>query len=448
MEEVGGYYSGVTRSGTTICCAIALLLASAAAVSAQPRTDPVPAAPSRDRARPDDAPPGLFPTRPLWTLSLKNALTAPPALDGASAFFPIEGDRIAAYDLDLGELLWLIPSHLTSQPALGPTALYVVEPDAIVAHDRRDGHELWRTPFSDPLGTPLVFDNGWLVAATDTGRVIAFRAADGVVIWQQEVGGAVHAPAALAGNQVYLATDDHFIVALAVETGKEIWRRRLGGSSDRILALDHYVYVGSRDNYLYSLRARDGATQWRWSTGADVVSLPLVDGDRIYFVSLDNVLRALDLRSGNQRWKRALPQRAPFAPVRVGDALLISGSSPRVLAFAMKDGQPAGDLSGESGLAVPPHVRLVGGLPVVTLIEASLTEGTVVRALTRSLEPRVIPIAPLPNVITPPTPAAPPESSPDSPPSPEPRGDDTGSGTRPSPSAPSTGTADRGRATP
>jgi outer membrane protein assembly factor BamB len=446
LEEVGRYYSGVTRGRTTICwvlvASVAMVLATATGASAQPAPAPAGTAP-RKPAKADAEPLALFPTRPLWTLALKNVLTAPPAVDGASAYFPIEGDRIAAYDLESGDLRWVISSHAQSEPAVGPLAIYVVEPETLAAYDRAAGAELWRVPFAEPLGSPLVFENGWLVATTRAGRVVALRAADGASIWQREVGAAVRSPAALEADRVYIATEDDHIVALEVTTGEETWRRRLGGPGDRILAVDDRVFVGSRDNHLYCLRARDGAVVWRWATGADVIGLPLVTDDHVYFVSLDNVLRALDRRSGNQRWKRALPQRATRGPVQVGDTLLVSGNAPRVMAFAMKDGQPGGDLTGESGLAAPPHVRLIGGLPVVTLIEASLTEGTVVRAFTRSLEPRLQPIAPLPNAITPPTPDGSPESSSDSPRPPAPNGDDRGSGTRPSPSVPNTGTGVR-----
>ena len=100
--------------------------------------------------------------------------------------------------------------------------------------------------------------------------------------------------------------------------------------------------------------ANDGAVAWRWRTGADVIGVPVVDDARVYFVSLDNVLRALDRESGAQRWKRALPLRPTRGPVAAGATLLVSGLSPTLRAFNMKDGAPAGEVAGGGELAAPP----------------------------------------------------------------------------------------------
>src|SRR5262249_23721265 len=87
------YYSGVSSRQTTRCCsAIALVLLWQCATAAQkPATEL-----------------SLLPLRPLWTLALNNALSAPPAFAGTRAYFPIEDDRLVAYDLATGHQLWLV----------------------------------------------------------------------------------------------------------------------------------------------------------------------------------------------------------------------------------------------------------------------------------------------------------------------------------------------------
>ena len=150
------YYNGVASSPTTICCS-ALALALAGIVGA---TEPAP-----------PEPPSLFPLRPAWTLALTSSLAAPPAFDGSRGYFPLEGDRLAAHDLDTGDELWLMPARTQSRPATGEGLVFIAEPEALAALRETDGSEAWRLPLTERLATPLVWDNGWLMAATASGTL-------------------------------------------------------------------------------------------------------------------------------------------------------------------------------------------------------------------------------------------------------------------------------------
>ena len=136
-----------------------------------------------------------------------------------------------------------------------------------------------------------------------------------------------------------------------------VWERRLGGPPSDILVAGDRLYVGSRDNFLYCLRAIDGRVDWRWRTGADVTGLPVADDRRVYFVSLDNVLRALDRRRGSAGWKRTLPLRPTQRPAR-GVAMRSSSLDSRQAygRFASANGAPAGDVPTTPDVAAPPHV--------------------------------------------------------------------------------------------
>jgi outer membrane protein assembly factor BamB len=269
------------------------------------------------------------------------------------------------------------------------------------------GTVAWRLELREQLSAPLVWDSGWLIGTTSSGTVLAFRAKDGGLIWRQELGAPIQRTAALAADRVYVPIENGRIVALQVETGEPLWERRLGGAPNDVLALDDRLFVGSNDNYFYSIRARDGEILWRWPTGADVVGLPVVDNQRVYFVSLDNILRGLDRNTGNQRWKRVLPLRPTRGPVVADDLLLISGIPPNVPAYLMKDGTAAGEIAAGGELAAAPHVVTGASRPMVALVTRDIAQGTIVRALVRSVEPPVSAVAPLPNPVNPPKPIAP-----------------------------------------
>jgi outer membrane protein assembly factor BamB len=343
-------------------------------------------------ARPSP-PPAL---RAIWTVPLKAALGVPPAFEVDRGFFSFSDGRLEARSLATGAVLWSTEANVLSQPAIGDGLLFLVERDAIAALELAHGTRAWRLPFTDALATPLVWDNGWLIAATESGRVLAFRATDGDLLWTREIGSAPSARPALAADRVYVPAGDSRVVALQVETGAIVWESRVGGAPNEPLALGDRIYVGSDDNFFYCLKTDDGDVDWRWRTGADVIGPPVADDRAVYFVSKDNVLRALNRRSGNQLWKRALPLRPSAGPVRLADSLIVSGVAPALRAFLAKDGAPAGEVATEGELAAAAHVFEGAEGYVLTVITRTLAGGAAMTAVTRVSEPPPTPAAPVP----------------------------------------------------
>ena len=339
----------------------------------------------------------------------------PPAFHGSRGYFPIDGDRLAAYDLDTGEELWRMPARTQSKPAAGEGLVFIAEPEALVALREGDGSQAWRLPLAERLAAPLVWDNGWLIAATDSGTLLALRGLDGHQVWRRDLGSPLSAPPALAADRVYAPAKDGRIIALRVDTGEPLWERRLGGTPSEMLALDDRLYVGSDDNFFYCLTARHGQIDWRWRTGGDVVGTAVVDERRVYFVSFDNILRGLDRRSGAQRWKRALPFRPITGALMAGEMVIVSGVAPPLRAYLTKDGTPSGEVIVEGELAAPAYVLSGPRLPLLVVVARDIAKGTTVTVFTRAFEPPIVPIAPLPNIVPmapPPNPEAAPVSTP------------------------------------
>ena len=336
-----------------------LILTPAGILSAQfPGSPPVAPAPPppAQRSKSKPLPISPFPARTHWTLALHNQLTAPPAFDAGFGYFPIEGERIVAYDLTPGTQRWIAPGTPLSAPAIGDGLLFLDQAGQLTALRTSDGSTAWTIPHSETLVVPLVWDHGWLIAVTAT-EVIALRANDGSLAWRQAVAGVRAAPA-LGADAIYLSLGDGRVVALRLDTGAMRWERKLGGQPNELLALDDGIFVGSTDNYLYCLDPVVGAIAWRVQTGADIVSKPAFDKDRVYFVSLDNVLRALNRSNGVQQWKRPLPFRPLWSPVVAADALVVSGVVGPPRAFLMKDGALAGEFATTANTPVA-LIRLV-----------------------------------------------------------------------------------------
>ena len=359
-----------------------------------------------------------MPVDTVWGLALNNALTAPPVFDGTLAFFPIEGDRLVAYDLLSGTQKWIATERPLMQPAAGNGLLFLLEADTLKALRAADGTVEWELPFADTPAVPPVWDNGWLVLALASGEVRAYRATDGQLIWQRDLKSRAHALPALAADRVYVPTTDGRIVALRVDSGEPLWERRLGGAPNDILALDERLYAGSQDNFFYCVMAADGRIDWRWRTGGDVIGRPVADQRLVYFVALDNVLRAMNLVTGGQQWMRPLPMRPAWGPVRAGSTLVVAGESPPLRAFNIKDGLQVGTLTA-TGLdtyakaAAAPYVmeHPVRHLPMILMLFREIATGASATLVMRSVEPPLVDkVSPLPNLvqIAPVTPTTPP----------------------------------------
>jgi len=388
--------AGLTTRCSSAFALIAVCWVVVCAQSPVPRPHPLPASPKIETA-----PLSLFPTIPVWSLALGSQLTAPPAYDATRVFFSLEDDRLAAYDIVSGERAWLVTARPRVPPVTGDGLVFLVEPDALAALSAADGSAAWREPFADKVSVAPVSDNGWLIVCTAEGDVVALRAADGELVWRTRLESPAHAPPALAADRVYIPTGNGRIVALQLESGEIVWERRLGGAANDVLALDERVYAGSADNFFYCVMAKDGRVAWRWRTGGDTIGTPLSDGDRVYFVSLDNVLRALDLKSGVQQWMRPLPLRPAWGPVRAGATIAVAGLTPSVRAFDLKDGKPAGELAAGAEVGAPPHAleHPRTGTPMLLMVTRDIAKGAAASLVTRSFDPPVTPLAPLPGLV-------------------------------------------------
>src|SRR6185436_17102562 len=98
-------------------------------------------------------------------------------------------------------------------PASGDGLIFFASEGALIALRDSDGAVQWRVPFSGSLAAPLVWDNGWLIAAATSNAVLVFRAGDGELIWQRDVGSPASVQPALAADRVYVATVDQRIIA-------------------------------------------------------------------------------------------------------------------------------------------------------------------------------------------------------------------------------------------
>jgi hypothetical protein len=83
--------------------------------------------------------------------------------------------------------------------------------------------------------------------------------------WKLDLGGRL-SPATIGGGKVFVAqVDAHTVHALDMRTGKKLWSFTADGRVDSPpTVIGELVLFGSRDGYVYALRAADGELGWRF----------------------------------------------------------------------------------------------------------------------------------------------------------------------------------------
>jgi outer membrane protein assembly factor BamB len=288
-------------------------------------------------------------------------MNAPPAatgvMDDERVYVPVQGGGLRAFARETGEPIWNAVVETNWPPVAGGMYLFIGSPGRVVAVDAATGDQQWARPLSADCSAPLLLAGDTIVAATESGEVLALRIEDGGVLWTRQLGSRTrHTLGRLAApDAVVLVLDDDRIIVLEAKSGAVVWERSLPGTLSAPATSRDRVFVGSTNNFLYALDADSGDEAWRWRTGGDVVGAAAA-GDRVYFVSLDNILRGVNRGNGNQQWKAQIPTRPSAPPIAIGDVVMMVGVAPRLDGFVGKTGAVLGSYTETSDLVGAPAI--------------------------------------------------------------------------------------------
>jgi hypothetical protein len=147
-----------------------------------------------------------------------------------------------------------------------------------------------------------------VVAAGGAGVWAASKLAGGAVTpsrlaWAFTTGDEVYSSPRVIDGVVYVGSADQHLYAIDARNGTERWRFSTHGSVTSTPAVaDGVVYVGCDDDHLYSVDAATGAARWKFPTGAAIHSSPAVVQGWVYIGSRDHRVYAIDARTGQERW--------------------------------------------------------------------------------------------------------------------------------------------------
>lgn len=133
-----------------------------------------------------------------------------------------------------------------------------------------------------------------------------------------------------------VASDDGTVMALQADTGRELWRGNVGEKIAAGIGSDgRYAAAVTRDGELTVLEA--GRVLWKKPLGRNVVTAPLVAGERVFVLGVDRSVHAFDAQEGSKLWSMQRPGD-PLTLSQAGvlaafkDTLLV-GQGPRLAAL-------------------------------------------------------------------------------------------------------------------
>lgn len=189
----------------------------------------------------------------------------------------------------------------------------------------------------------------------------------GTVVWQVSVNGAVTASPALFSDLLFLGTDTGSFYAIKAKTGATKWRFQSNAPmrSTPCITTDQQVIFGASDNFLYSVSAISGERLWAFETGAPITAAPIViDATTVGVGSWDKVFYFIDTQTGMERSSIKLDGLIRAGAVRIGNTVFIGTDAGSIYAVNCRNATKTWECSIEGAVLTMPSIG-TGGLLLV-----------------------------------------------------------------------------------
>ena len=283
-----------------------------------------------------------------WTVKTGDMVEATPAISGGRVFVGSDDRWFRALDVNDGRELWKVKGGekfptgaIVMADADGSGRRVLVNGYDGVTQCLRDdtGGEIWRHVTEDYInGSPVPVDGGLLVFGGCDAVIHGISLTDGAPVIAHRSDAQVIRSVASWKGVVFAVNHANQLVAVDLKAGKSLWSRENDESPFlTIPAVDgERVYVGSRDRHLHAFDLATGAPVWKFRTGARVESSALVFEDAVVFGSADGRLYALDRRDGREIWRLDLGEALVNAPAFAAGCIVIGGADGTV--FVIREG--------------------------------------------------------------------------------------------------------------
>jgi outer membrane protein assembly factor BamB len=386
----------ICKARVLFCCLVVAFLSAGCDMLTGIGTDNTPKAPALLPITPEYA------VKPLWNMEVGssssnvdvNLLVA----NVSNRLFTADPNGlVSAHLLETGKPLWQIQTktQLSSGPVANQGYVIVATNDGrIIALNEQNGAKRWQTTVPNQVLAAPNIDRDHVYVKTIDGKLLALRLSDGRILWTYNHGAPLFilrgssAPQA-AGSSVIAGFADGKLSSYDKQNGKLLWERSIAvpnGSSEveRMVDIDadpvvtrDVAYTATYQGNLAAIEVQSG--QVRWQHNLSTHRALAISSNQLFASDTHGDIWAFDQQSGAVIWRQTrLEQRGITAPVVMGDHVVVGDLEGYLHWFSREDGHPQARIFiDKSGISATPIA--VGNRLVVLTREGSLVAMQIVR---------------------------------------------------------------------
>jgi outer membrane protein assembly factor BamB len=243
-----------------------------------------------------------------------------------------------------GTKLWNFTDHSSIQSrTIVDGVAYFGANNSLYAWDAISGVQKWSYNVgAGVLCIPVVLEGVVYVGIRDQSfncYVCALKISNGEELWKYNVAmGNYVSSLAVVDGSVYFSGPDNNVYTLKATDGAKQWKYNAGNLTSSPLVVDGTVFCGSYTDF-YALSAMDGTKLWSYHAGISQETPPIVIDGVIYVNALEKNVYAFDTSNGNKLWNYSYPTRGTYmSPLFISDDLLYFSSRDTLYALNAGNG--------------------------------------------------------------------------------------------------------------
>ena len=274
-----------------------------------------------------------------WSFKAESPFVGSPSVDKGIVYSSTQKGRLYALDAGTGNQIWAMDAGdaITSAVAITDNKIAVgVSTGGLFIRDARTGDNRSRVRIGGLITHPPVV-GGKSVYIVSNGTVLSFDVDSRALpwayplrliwtqlsLWQLPVptppdpaGFRWHATPMEDGPETSTPVPGSAEMMYVGATPWPEFSTPVAGNAEFITApaaTSDAIYIGSNNNSVYSLSAKDGKMLWKFDASSIPVVQPTVVGERLYFGTSDGTLYSVDRINGQEEWSLELgsPLSAP-----------------------------------------------------------------------------------------------------------------------------------------
>lgn len=222
-----------------------------------------------------------------WTYTTGGNIASSPAIAADGTVYVASVSPSSVYALSISassaRLLWIntMSTGATyTSPMVLDGAVYQGCDDNYVYKLNSTGALVWKTAVStsNVRSDAAAGPNSTVIVADASGRVFALNVSSGAVVWVTALGTAVYSSPAVANGRVYIGCRDNYLYSLGALNGTILWRFLTNANVDGKVAVgaDGTVYVGSMLGTMYAVHGTRGTLVGSFDTSGSVIGRPAI----------------------------------------------------------------------------------------------------------------------------------------------------------------------------